>query len=125
MDILITESQNKLLITEGVGETLRKVYEHSADYSADLYKRVKNRLGVNTKILLTFGSLVGSLIEPAENYLSGKYPDLTEDQIILLVVGIVSVMFVESRELTKQMVNKIKQNDLELVFRVGLRKTKK
>ena len=125
MDILITESQNKLLITEGVGETLRKVYEHSADYSADLYKRVKNRLGVNTKILLTFGSLVGSLIEPAENYLSGKYPDLTEDQIILLVVGIVSVMFVESRELAKQMVNKIKQNDLELEFRDGLRKTKK
>jgi hypothetical protein len=68
---------------------------------------------------------VGSLIEPAENYLSGKYPDLTEDQIILLVVGIVSVMFVESRELTKQMVNKIKQNDLELEFRDGLRKTKK
>lgn len=125
MDILITESQNKLLITEGVGETLKKVYEHSGDYSADLYKRVKKRLGLNTKILLTFGSLVGSLIEPCENYLAGKYPNLSEDQLLLLVIGIVSVMFVERRELTREIIGKIRNENLEPEFRDGLKKTKK
>ena len=125
MDILITESQSKLLITEGIGENLRSLYEHGADYSADLYKRVKKRLGLNTKILLTFGSLVGSLLEPAEQYLKGKYPDLTEEQLILLLVGIVSVYFVEYKEISKEVIGKIKELDIEVPFRDGVRKTKK
>lgn len=125
MDILITESQSRLLITEGIGENLKSVYEHSADYSADLYKRVKSRLGLNTKILLTFGSLVGALLEPAELYLKGKYPDLSEEQLILLLVGLVSVFFVEHREITKDVIGKIKELNIENQFKDGLKKTRR
>jgi len=125
MDILITESQSRLLITEGIGENLKSVYEHSADYSADLYKRVKSRLGLNTKILLTFGSLVGALLEPAELYLKGKYPDLSEEQLILLLVGLVSIFFVEHREITKDVIGKIKELNIENQFKDGLKKTRR
>ena len=99
MDILITESQQKLLITEGVGETLQKLYSGTIDYSADLYQRVLKRLGINFKILLTFSSMIGAIARPLEEFLRGKFPTLNEDEILLLLIGTISILYFENKEI--------------------------
>jgi len=68
MDVLITESQRTLILTESLNDTLKTIHEHGIDFSANLYKRVKKRLGFNFKILLTFGAAVGGLVEPLEKF---------------------------------------------------------
>ena len=47
MDVLITESQRTLILTESLNDTLKTIHEHGIDFSASLYKRVKKRLGFN------------------------------------------------------------------------------
>lgn len=124
MDILITESQQKLLITEGVGETLQKLYSGTIDYSADLYKRVLKRLGINFKILLTFSSMIGAMARPLEEFLKGEFPNLTEDEILLLIIGTVSVLYFENKELLKEVLGKIKSLNIESEFKSAVQKTK-
>jgi len=56
-----------------------------------MYTRYK----FNLKILLTFGAGVGALAEPLIQFLNGKYPELNNDQVTLLTVAIICVVFNE------------------------------
>jgi len=124
MDILITESQQKLLITEGVGETLQKLYSGTIDYSADLYQRVLKRLGINFKILLTFSSMIGAITRPLEEFLRGKFPTLNEDEILLLLIGTISILYFENKELLKEVLGRIKSLGIESELKTAVQKTK-
>ncbi len=125
MDILIKETQTKILITEGVSEILKGIYEDTIDYSADLYKRVVNKFGINVRILLTFSAAIGGIARPLEEYLAGKYPELNEEEIIMLVVAIVSILWNENRNIVKEFVGKIQTLGIDDEFKDGLKKAKK
>ena len=99
MDVLITESQRTLILTESLNDTLKTIHEHSIDFSANLYKRVKKRLGFNFKILLTFGAAVGGLVEPLEKFLEGKYPEMTEQQTLMVIVATTCILFNEGKNI--------------------------
>jgi len=125
MDILIKESQTKLLITEGVSEILKDIYEDTIDYSADLYKRVVKKFGINVRILLTFSAAIGGIARPLENYLAGKYPELNEEELIMLVIAIVCILWNENRNIVKEFVGKIQNLGIDEEFKDGLKKAKK
>ena len=124
MDVLITESQRTLILTESLNDTLTTIFEHGADFSANLYKRIMKRYKFNLKILLTFGAGVGALMEPLMEFLKGNYPDLNEEQITLLVVATVCVIFNEGKEVLKQVLPIIKKQNLESEFTSGVNKVK-
>ena len=108
MDVLITESQRTLILTESLNDTLKTIHEHGIDFSAGLYKRVKKRLGFNFKILLTFGAAVGGLVEPLEKFLQGKYPEMTEQQTLMVIVATTCILFNEGKNILKELLPKIK-----------------
>lgn len=82
------------------------------------------RYKFNLKILLTFGAGVGALMEPLMEFLKGNYPDLNEEQITLLVVATVCVVFNEGKEVLKQVLPIIKKQNLENEFTSGVNKVK-
>lgn len=125
MDILITESQTKILLSEGVSDVLKEIYSDTIDYSADLYKRVVKRLGLNSRILLTFSAMIGGLARPLEEYLAGRFTNLTEDEILLIVIGVVSILWNENKQMVKEILGRIKELDVEDEFKDGLKKAKK
>lgn len=125
MDILITESQTKILLSEGVSDVLKEIYSETIDYSADLYKRVVKRLGLNSRILLTFSAMIGGLARPLEEYLAGKFTNLTEDEILLIVIGVVSILWNENKQMVKEILGRIKELDIEDEFKDGFKKVKK
>ena len=53
MNVLITEQQNKIILLEGMSDIMSTIFEHGADFSANLYKRIMKRYKFNLKILLT------------------------------------------------------------------------
>jgi UDP-N-acetylglucosamine:LPS N-acetylglucosamine transferase len=124
MNVLITEQQNKLILLEGMSDIMSAIFEHGADFSANLYKRIMKRYKFNLKILLTFGASVGALMEPLMEFLKGNYPDLNEEQITLLVVATVCVVFNEGKEVLKQVLPIIKKQNLENEFTSGVNKVK-
>jgi hypothetical protein len=125
MDVLITESQRTLILTESLNDTLKTIHEHSIDFSANLYKRVKKRLGFNFKILLTFGAAVGGLVEPLEKFLEGKYPEMTEQQTLMVIVATTCILFNEGKNILKELLPKIKEEGLEDIFRTSIVKSRK
>ena len=124
MNVLITEQQNKIILLEGMSDIMSAIFEHGADFSANLYKRIMKRYKINLKILLTFGAGVGALMEPLMEFLKGNYPDLNEEQITLLVVATVCVIFNEGKEVLKQVLPIIKKQNLESEFTSGVNKVK-
>ena len=124
MNVLITEQQNKIILLEGMSDIMSAIFEHGADFSANLYKRIMKRYKFNLKILLTFGAGVGALMEPLMEFLKGNYPDLNEEQITLLVVATVCVVFNEGKEVLKQVLPIIKKQNLENEFTSGVNKVK-
>ena len=124
MNVLITEQQNKIILLEGMSDIMSAIFEHGADFSANLYKRIMKRYKFNLKILLTFGAGVGALMEPLMEFLKGNYPDLNEEQITLLVVATVCVIFNEGKEVLKQVLPIIKKHNLESEFTSGVNKVK-
>ena len=124
MNVLITEQQNKLILLEGMSDIMSAIFEHGVDFSANLYKRIMKRYKFNLKILLTFGAGVGALMEPLMEFLKGNYPDLNEEQITLLVVATVCVIFNEGKEVLKQVLPIIKKQNLESEFTSGVNKVK-
>jgi len=125
MNILITESQTKILLSEGISDILKELYSDTIDYSADLYKRVVKRLGLNSKILLTFSAMIGGLARPLEEYLAGKFTHLNEEEIILIVIGVVSILWNENKQMIREILGRIKELDIEDEFKDGFNKTKK
>lgn len=125
MNILITEEQTKVLLTEGMSDILSTIYEKSTDFSASLYKRISKRLKFNLKILLTFGAGVGGLMQPLLEMLNNRYPELTEDQKLMILVGVICVVFNEGKDIFKQILPKIKEEGVEKEFKYSLLKTKK
>jgi hypothetical protein len=125
MDVLINESQRRLLIVEGLKDNLQEIKESAIDFSASLYKSAKKRFGFNLKILLTFGAAVGGLLQPLEQYLANKNPEMSSEQVTLVLIAITAVLFNESRDMTRKIVKKIKDENIEGPFFDGLRKTKK
>jgi len=122
MDILITESQKDLLLTEGIGDTLEQIYSSSKDYSADLYKRVKNRLKLNFTILLTFSAAIGGVVEPLESFLVGKYPDLSDEQLLLILTAVVAILWKENAPLVRELLGKVKEQGLSSKLFLALTK---
>lgn len=122
MDILITESQKRILMTEGIAEALSEIYSGAKDYSADLYKRVKKKFGSNMGILLTFSAAIGGIIEPLESFLVGKFPELSEEQILLLLTAVVAIMWKENSSLIRELVEKVKDEGLNSKLVLALTK---
>ena len=90
-----------------------------------IYKRISKRLKFNLKILLTFGASVGGLMQPLMELLDNKFPTLTEDQKLLILVGVISIVFNEGKSMLKDVLPKIKEEGLEEEFKYSLVKTKR
>jgi hypothetical protein len=125
MNVLITEEQTKVILVEGMPDILSTIYEKSTDFSANLYKRISKRLKFNLKILLTFGAGVGGLMQPLMDLINNKFPQLTEDQKLLIIVGTICIVFNEGKDILKEIMPKIKEDGLENEFRYSVLKTKR
>jgi hypothetical protein len=123
MDILITESQKGILLTESIAEALSEIYSGTKDYTSDLYKRVKNRLKLNFGILLTFSAAIGGVVEPLESFLVGEYPDLSEDQLLLILTAVVAILWKENSKLIRELLDKIKSLGLNKELMTALKKS--
>jgi hypothetical protein len=73
-------------------------------------------------MLLTWGASVAGLIMPLDNYIrSGRF-NFSENQITLILVGVGMMLFYNTRKVTSKVIEKIREEKLEGVFQVLLRK---
>ena len=97
---------------------MKKMYS----FTNNLVNRVSKSYGLNLKMLLTWGTSVGGMVLPLDNYIRSGNFDLTDDQRYLVLAGIAFIMFFENKRGLTKILEKIKEEGLEDVFKVALEK---
>jgi hypothetical protein len=73
-------------------------------------------------MLLTWGTAVGGMVIPLDQFLRNQNFDLTEDQRMLVLAGLAFSLFFETKRPSMKLFSVIKEEGLEEIFKVGLRK---
>ena len=124
MDFLINESQLRAILQEQdesrMGDSVKEMYS----FTKNLVNRVGKVYGLNLKMLLTWGTAVGGLVLPLDQFIKTGNFDLTDDQRYLVLAGIAFILFYENKKGLVKILETIKEEGLEDAFRMGLEKAK-
>jgi len=124
MDILITESQYRIILTEDTNSELKQIAKSTIDYAKNLKKRVMKDFGVSFRFLITWGSAIGGLGKPLEAYLRGEHPDLTENDITKIMVAALAMIYYNNKEQVKDVYDELKEQGLLPVLKKVVSKGK-
>lgn len=113
--VLLLESQ----ITS-LGKNLIGMHDQMVKILEDCYQVWK----LNAKFLVTWGASLGGLILPLKNWIETNHPELSYEQVILLLLGISSNFFYDNEVFIKKVLKKIHQEGLVDVFKKVFKKTK-
>jgi len=122
MDFLINESQLRTILMEQDKSKLSGYMKKLHSFTNNIVNRVSKSYGLNLKMLMTWGTSVGGMVMPLDNYLRTGNFDLTDDQRYLVLAGIAFIMFYENKRGLTKILEKIKEEGLENVFKSGLEK---
>jgi hypothetical protein len=124
MNILITESQERMILNESIGREFGNILRQNSDVGKLISAQIKEITGGDKVALLTFGASIGGLMGPVGDFLEGKYPSMNEVEISLLLTGVFATFFYNSPKLINKIKDIIKEKGLESEFDVTLSKTK-
>lgn len=124
MNILITESQYRIILTEDTNSELKQIAKSTIDYAKNLKKRVMRDFGVSFRFLITWGSAIGGLGKPLEAYLRGEHPDLTENDITKIMVAALAMIYYSNKEQVKDVYDELKEQGLLPVLKKVVAKGK-
>jgi hypothetical protein len=117
MEYILTESQLKRIILEEKNGDLTQNLRNLYDETKKLLEECAVTWGLNAKFLITWGASLGGMILPLKNYLEGKHPELTHEQVILLILGVASNYFYDNEVFIRKVITKIKKEGLLDVFK--------
>jgi hypothetical protein len=124
MDFLINESQLRAILQEQDESRMNGYMKTMYSFTKNLVNRVSKIYGLNIKMLLTWGTAVGGLVMPLDQYIRTSNFDLTDDQRYLVLAGIAFILFFDNKKGLVNILSKIKEEGLEDVFRNTLEKAK-
>jgi hypothetical protein len=122
MDFLITENQLKLIIENKEGESIKDNLKQLNSLSKKIFSSLKQSYGIDFKLLLTWGTAVGGLIAPLDQFIQSGEFDLTDQQRFLILGGIAATLFFDNERYFGEIYDKIKEEGLEKVFKKTLNK---
>lgn len=120
--IKITEQQRKKLILEKSDEKMSEVSEKNFDFVKSVLKKSSKQIGVDLEFLITWGASIGGFIGPLNDFINDKYPDFSDMDVTLILVGVISSYYVDNKELLKRVLTKIKEEGLFEKFKKVLSK---
>lgn len=123
MNILITESQERMILNESIGREFGNILRQNSDIGKLINNQIKEITG-NDKIgILTFGASIGGLMGPVGDFLEGKYPGMNDVEISLILTGVFATFFYNSPKIIQKIKSKINEQNLDSEFEVALSKT--
>ena len=123
MNILITESQERMILNESIGREFGDILKKNSDIGKLISTQIKEITGSDKSALLTFGASIGGLMGPVGNFLEGKYPNMNDLEISLLLTGVIATFFYNSPKLIGKIKSKISEKNLDSEFDVALSKS--
>jgi hypothetical protein len=124
MDFLINESQLRTILQEQDESRMNGYMKTMYSFTKNLVNRAGKVYGLNVKMLLTWGTAVGGLVMPLDQFIKSGDFNLSDDQRYLVLAGIAFILFFDNKKGLVDVLVKIKEEGLEEVFRKTLDKGK-
>jgi hypothetical protein len=122
--ILITEQQRRRLIIESINNEVNENIEENLNLFKRISKFSSNEFSNNLGFLITWGAGIGGFMSPVFDFLSGKYPNLSEKDVYLILLGVLGTVFMNGKDFISDVLKKIKENGLVNEFKTSLEKAK-
>ncbi len=122
MDFLINESQLRTILQEQDESRMNDYMKTMYSFTKNLVNRAGKVYGLNVKMLLTWGTAVGGLVMPLDQFIKSGDFNLSDDQRYLVLAGIAFILFFDNKKGLVDVLVKIKEEGLEEVFRKTLNK---
>jgi hypothetical protein len=116
MKVVITENQNKLLLTEGLSEKILASYKSMGKFADKVLKETKEVTGIDFGFLLSWGATLGGLMMPVSKFIEGEHPELTSVDLSLLVTGVMVTYYSSNKKTLSKILSIIKERGLVEVF---------
>ena len=123
MRIIITETQKRIILRESNGEEIKNTIKTNTEKIEKIIKESKEQIGINLEFLLTWGVGIGGFMGPVEDFIQGRFPNLSETEFLLLMTGVIATYFVKSKKTLTKIYNKIKEKNLDNKFESTLKKS--
>lgn len=123
MKIIITEQQKKIIITESTGEELGNLIKQNTERVKKIVNEAQDQIGMNLQFLLTWGAGIGGFMGPVEDFVRGKYPEIDENELVLILIGIIATYFIDNKKIVTKIYTKIQEDGLSGIFDRILKKT--
>jgi len=124
MEFLITESQLKKILTEEERSRMDGYMKQLNSFTKQIVSRVLKSYGLNIRMLLTWGTSVGGMVLPLDQYLRSGNFDLSETQRMLVLAGIAFTLFFETKRPLVRILKLIEEQGLSEVYNIGVNKGK-
>ena len=124
MTLIITESQRKMILTESIVSNFAESVKNNYEFVKKVIQEASESMGMNLQFAITWGASIGGFIGPINNFLMGKYPNLTDLELSLILTGVIATYYFDNAEMAKQVFEKIKEDGLTAPFKEALRKGK-
>ena len=123
MEFLISQSQLNLILNEQRNDDiLSSSLKKMKSFTNNMVGRVLKTYDINLKMFLTWGTSIGGLVMPLNEFLKSGNLDLSESERYLVLSGISFLIFFEGKRGLSKILTTIKENGLEEAFDAGLLK---
>lgn len=124
MEFLITESQLRKILTEEERSRMDGYMKQLNLFTKQIVNKVLKSYGLNLRMLLTWGTSVGGMVLPLDQYLRTGNFDLSESQRMLVLAGIAFTLFFETKRPLVRILKLIEDEGLSQVYSAGVDKGK-
>lgn len=122
--ILITEEQKRRLLSEESGDNFGDVIKQNYEFIKKIVQDSSKQIGINLEFLITWGASIGGFVGPLEDYLSDRHPELSDLEISLILMGVISSYYIDNKTFVTKIYDKIKEEGLIKPFKTVLKKSK-
>lgn len=123
MKIIITESQKRIILTESTGEKLGNIIKYNANRVTNYVNEAQSQMGMNLQFLLTWGAGIGGFVGPVEDFVRGRFPNISEQEVMLICIGVIATYFLDNKKNISKIYEKIQDEGLSKVFETVIKKS--
>lgn len=123
LSIIITESQKRMILSESFNSDLQNTLKKNYEFVKKIVSEAQEQIGVNLEFLMSWGATIGGFVGPINDYIEGRFPELTDLQLSLLITGVISSYYIDNKKIVKKIFQKIMDEGLENVMEITMKKS--